>query len=45
QELLEASDEKLEAIAPQVGYRSATVFSRAFARCVGMTPSQYRTRS
>ncbi len=44
QELLEVGDEKLEAIAPRVGYRSATVFSRAFARCVGMTPSEYRGR-
>lgn len=44
QELLEASGEKLDAIAPQVGYRSAIVFSRAFVRCVGLTPSQYRER-
>jgi len=44
QELLEATDEKLEAVAPQVGYRSATVFSRAFVRCVGVTPSEYRAR-
>lgn len=44
QELLEASHDKLDAIAPQVGYRSAIVFSRAFVRCVGMTPSQYRER-
>jgi len=44
QELLEASSEKLDAIAPQVGYRSAIVFSRAFVRCVGITPSQYRER-
>lgn len=44
QELLEERDDKLEAIAPLVGYRSAVVFSRAFVRCVGMTPSQYRER-
>lgn len=44
-ELLEATDEKLERIAPQVGYRSATVFSRAFTRFVGITPSQYRARA
>jgi AraC-like DNA-binding protein len=44
QELLETSEDKLEAIAPQVGYRSSLVFSRAFVRCVGMTPSQYRER-
>jgi AraC-like DNA-binding protein len=44
QELLESSDDKLEVIAPQVGYHSAVVFSRAFARVVGMTPSEYRQR-
>ena len=43
-ELLEAGDAKLEAIAPEVGYHSATVFSRAFARCIGMNPSEYRAR-
>lgn len=42
QELLESTDDKLDAIAPQVGYRSAAVFSRAFVRCVGLTPTQYR---
>ncbi len=44
QELLATTDEKLDAIAPQVGYHSAVVFSRAFARCTGMTPSQFRER-
>lgn len=44
QELLETTDDKLDAIAPRVGYHSAVVFSRAFARCVGMTPSEYRER-
>ncbi|HTO04366.1 MAG TPA: AraC family transcriptional regulator, partial [Opitutus sp.] len=44
QELLAACEDKLEVIAPQVGYRNAEVFSRAFARCVGMTPTQYRQR-
>ncbi len=43
-ELLEARAAKLEAIAPEVGYHSATVFSRAFMRVVGMTPSDYRAR-
>lgn len=43
-ELLERTDEKLEAVAPRVGYRSAVVFSRAFARYVGLTPSQYRSK-
>lgn len=44
QDLLETTEEKLEALAPRVGYHSAVVFSRAFVRCVGMTPSQYRER-
>lgn len=44
QELLETTGDKLETIALQVGYRSATVFSRAFTRCVGLMPSEYRTR-
>jgi transcriptional regulator GlxA family with amidase domain len=44
QALLATTADKLDAIAPRVGYRSATVFSRAFVRCTGMTPSQYRER-
>ena len=44
QDLLATTDEKLDAIAPQVGYRSAEVFSRAFVRCTGMTPTEYRER-
>ena len=44
QELLTASDDKLEVIAPQVGYRNTEVFSRAFTRFVGMTPTHYRQR-
>jgi AraC-like DNA-binding protein len=44
QELLESTGDKLDAIAPQVGYHSALVFSRAFVRCVGVTPSQYRAQ-
>ena len=42
QALLEISDDKLEVIAPQVGYDSALVFSRAFKRWIGMIPSDYR---
>jgi AraC-like DNA-binding protein len=42
QELLETTDDKLEAVAAQVGYRSSDVFARAFARCVGLPPSRYR---
>lgn len=44
QQLLEATDDKLEAIAAEVGYSSGLVFSRAFARCVGMNPTEYRQR-
>ena len=44
QEILETSDEKLDAIAPRVGYHSAVVFSRAFVRVVGVTPTEYRER-
>ena len=44
QELLASTDHKLDVIAPEVGYRNAEVFSRAFTRCVGMTPTQYRQR-
>ena len=43
-DLLETTEEKLESIAAQVGYHSATVFSRAFVRNVGMLPSEYRAR-
>ena len=39
-----ARDANLDAIAPQVGYGGAVVFSRAFQRCVGLTPSAYRER-
>ena len=44
QELLETTDDKVETIASQVGYSSGLVFSRAFARCVGLSPSEYRQR-
>ena len=44
QALLLSTDIKLDAIAPEVGYHSAVVFSRAFVRCTGMTPTEYRRR-
>jgi AraC-like DNA-binding protein len=44
QKMLETTDWKLEAIAAEVGYHSGDVFTRAFVRYVGMTPSQYRAR-
>ena len=40
----EATGEKLEALVLRVGGTSAVVFSRACARCVGLTPKQYRER-
>jgi AraC-like DNA-binding protein len=45
QELLESTPDKLEVIAHAVGYDSALVFSRAFKRCVGCNPSEYRGQS
>lgn len=42
QELLESTQDKLEVVAHAVGYDSALVFSRAFKRWVGFTPSEYR---
>lgn len=44
QKLLETTDDKLEVIAAEVGYHSGDVFTRAFSRYVGMTPSEYRAR-
>ena len=42
--LLENTGDKLEVIAPQVGYESGLVFSRAFKRWVGLNPTEYRSR-
>jgi AraC-like DNA-binding protein len=42
QELLESTRDKLEVVAHAVGYDSGLVFSRAFKRWVGFTPSEYR---
>ncbi len=44
QQLLEATDDKIETVAPMVGYENAMVFSRAFKRWVGLTPTEYRSR-
>ncbi len=44
QELLETTGDKLETIAAEVGYSSGLVFSRAFARCIGLSPTEYRQR-
>jgi AraC-like DNA-binding protein len=44
-EQLRTTDDKVEAIAHAVGYRSVYAFSSAFAREVGCSPSVFRRRS
>ena len=44
QRLVETTDDKLEVIAPLVGYESALVFARAFKRWIGVNPTVYRAR-
>jgi transcriptional regulator GlxA family with amidase domain len=39
---LRSSDDTLRAIATASGYESATAFTRAFRRHMGMTPAEYR---
>lgn len=43
-QMLEATDEPIEAIANEVGYEDAGFFSRLFRRSVNLTPAQYRKR-
>lgn len=43
-QMLEASDDPVEAIALEVGYQDASFFGRLFRRQVSMTPAQYRRR-
>jgi transcriptional regulator GlxA family with amidase domain len=43
-QMLEASDEPVEAIAHEVGYEDAAFFSRLFRRKVNLSPFQYRKR-
>jgi transcriptional regulator GlxA family with amidase domain len=43
-QMLEATDEPVEAIANEVGYEDAGFFSRLFRRKVNLTPAQYRKR-
>jgi AraC-like DNA-binding protein len=42
--LLETTDDKVEVVGGEVGYRDGLVFSRAFRRWVGCAPSEYRRR-
>ena len=43
-QLLETSDQAVEAVAQDVGYEDAAFFGRLFRRKVGLTPAQYRRR-
>jgi len=43
-QILEASDQLVEAVANEVGYEDASFFGRLFRRKVGLTPAQYRKR-
>ncbi len=43
-QLLEGSEDSIEAIAGQVGYEDAGYFARLFKREVNLTPAQYRRR-
>lgn len=43
-QLLETSEEPIEAVAQSVGYEDAAFFGRLFRRKVGLTPAQYRRR-
>ena len=42
--LLADTDKTVRAVALDVGYPDPAVFSRAFKRWTGMTPSQYRKK-
>ena len=44
QRLLLTSTEKISSIARQTGFANGEQFSRAFARCLGITPSDFRIR-
>jgi AraC-like DNA-binding protein len=44
-QLLEASDDKLEVVAANVGYANAAIFSRVFKRWVGVAPGEFRGRT
>lgn len=41
QQLLDTTHDKIEAVAEQVGFENAPVFSRAFKRWVGQIPKRY----
>lgn len=43
-QLLETTDDSIDAIAERVGYEDASFFGRLFHRRVGLTPAEYRRR-
>lgn len=43
-QMLETTDDSVEAIAMEVGYEDASFFRRLFRKKVGLTPTQYRKR-
>ncbi|WP_407351147.1 helix-turn-helix domain-containing protein [Luteimonas sp. R10] len=43
-QMLEAGEERIDAIAAAVGYEDPTFFRRLFRRSAGVTPAQYRQR-
>ena len=43
-QMLEASDDPIEAIAVEVGYQDTSFFGRLFRRKVALSPAQYRRR-
>jgi transcriptional regulator GlxA family with amidase domain len=43
-ELLERSNDSVEAIGAQVGYEDPSAFRKTFQRLLGLAPSEYRQR-
>ena len=44
-ERLQQSGEKLDSLARDLGYANGHAFSRAFQRCIGIPPSEFRSRA
>ena len=44
-ELLASSDDKIESVANQVGYKNPFVFSTTFKKWIGWRPSEHRARA
>jgi AraC-like DNA-binding protein len=43
-ELLDTTEDSIKSIARQLGYEDPLYFSRAFRKCTGLSPSQYRDK-